>query len=99
MVQIHDDKPRIGWKTTVVEELVKGNDGLVRSAVVRTKTGRTSRPIVKLYPLEIHHADVDTATEEPEDKATTDDIPGRTLPNRQAAQRAVENIKVWTKSK
>ena len=28
MVQIHDDKHRIYWKTGIVDELVKGNDGI-----------------------------------------------------------------------
>ena len=29
-----------------------GNDGSVRAAKVKTKNGFTTRPIVKLYPLE-----------------------------------------------
>ncbi|XP_077861471.1 uncharacterized protein LOC144341701, partial [Saccoglossus kowalevskii] len=53
------------WKSlAVVEKLNFGNDGLVRSADVRLKSGRTSRPISKLYPLELstaepeHHIDL-----------------------------------------
>ena len=52
VVHIHDDGPRIGWKLTVVEDVVSGNDGLVRPAKFRTLTGVTYRPIVRL-PLEV----------------------------------------------
>lgn len=53
IVQIHDDTSRLTWKLAVVEELVRGRDGFIRSATVRTQNGLTNRPIVKLYPLEI----------------------------------------------
>ena len=33
--------------------MVQGLDGHVRVANIRTKTGKTNRPIAKLYPLEI----------------------------------------------
>ena len=29
VVIIHDDKPRLYWKLAIVENLIKGNDGLV----------------------------------------------------------------------
>ena len=50
---VHDDKPRNTWKLAVIEEIIRGNDGLVRAANIRTKNGRTNRPITKLYPLEV----------------------------------------------
>ncbi|XP_071141981.1 uncharacterized protein [Mytilus edulis] len=53
VVQIYDDSPRIKWTLAVVEKLNVGGDGLARSAVIRTKNGLTSRPITKLYPLEV----------------------------------------------
>ena len=37
----------------VVENLVTGNDEMVRSAIVRTKNGVTNWPVTKLYPLEL----------------------------------------------
>ena len=58
VVQIHDDGPRIGWKLAVVEDVVRGNDGLVRAAKLRTSTGVTNRPIVRLYPLEVTSRDI-----------------------------------------
>ena len=53
IVQIHDEAPRLNWRLAVIEELIPGKDGLVRAANLRTSTGRTNRPIVKLYPLEV----------------------------------------------
>ena len=54
VVQVQsDDKRRINWNLAVVQKLQYGNDGLVRSAGVKTKYGLTNRPINKLYPLEI----------------------------------------------
>lgn len=45
----------------VVESLIKGSDGLVRSVNIRTKNGATNRPVSKLYPLELSE-DVSNAT-------------------------------------
>ena len=51
LVQIHEDKyPRNKWTVGVIVSLITG---LTRAVVVRTKNRHTSRPIVKLYPLEI----------------------------------------------
>ena len=33
---IHNDSPRISWRMAVIENLIKGNDGYVRAAEVRT---------------------------------------------------------------
>ncbi|XP_060554088.1 uncharacterized protein LOC132715131 [Ruditapes philippinarum] len=54
VVQIYDESPRTQWKLGVIQQLIYGNDGLTRAAILRTSNGLvTSRPIVKLYPLEI----------------------------------------------
>ena len=62
----------------VIENLIKGNaDGNIRAAEVRTDSGRTNRPIAKLYPLEITSeqlVDTDTINNENGDKQCTDDI-------------------------
>ena len=53
IVLVYDDSPRITWKLAVIEELMKGKDGLVHAAKIRTAQGRTNRPIAKLIPLEV----------------------------------------------
>ena len=55
VVLIHDHvKPRLQWQLAIVTALNVGLDGLVRSVKIRTKNGHTSRPINKLYPLELN---------------------------------------------
>ena len=54
IVQIYDDAPRNTWKLAVIDELIKGRDGLIRAANLRTKNGPTNRPISKLYPIEVN---------------------------------------------
>ena len=51
VVIIHDDVPRVIWRLAVIEHLIVGGDGLVQAATICT--GITSRPITKLYPLEL----------------------------------------------
>ncbi|XP_065918796.1 uncharacterized protein [Dysidea avara] len=53
IVLVHDDSPRISWKLAVVEDLLRGNDGLVRAANIRTAQDKTNRPIARLIPLEV----------------------------------------------
>ena len=53
VVQIHDDVPRSQWKLAVIEGVNRGDDGFVRSVTVRTASGRTDRPIARLYPLKV----------------------------------------------
>ena len=61
VVLVHDDTPRVNWKYAVIESVIKGNDGLIRAVNIRTSTGKTTRPITKLYPLEVtSHAVTET---------------------------------------
>ncbi|XP_045174518.2 uncharacterized protein LOC123535831 [Mercenaria mercenaria] len=54
VVQIHDTSlPRNRWSLGVIEDVIVGNDGLIRAARVRSRRGVTTRPISKLYPLEL----------------------------------------------
>ena len=54
VVQMLDTTPRPMWKLGVIIDAITGNDGLVRAAKIRTSNGFiTTRPIVKLVPLEI----------------------------------------------
>ena len=50
---VHDDVLRLQWRLAVVEELIKGLDGIARAVNIQTSAGRTHRPIVKLFPLEL----------------------------------------------
>lgn len=91
VVQIYEELPRIKWTLAVVDKLNIGGDGLTRSAVVRTKNGLTSRPITKLYPLEIcSYIDcVDNTSDE-------NNIDCATTSCRKAKSVATEKIKKWT---
>jgi len=44
----------------VTQRLIKGNDGYVRAAEIRTNTGRKNQPISKLYPPEMSTNENDT---------------------------------------
>ena len=97
IVMVHDEKPRNAWKLAVIEELIRGNDGLVRAASIRTKNGQTNRPITKLYPLEIcaennekRQADYIEETDTP----TTNEQPAP-RPQRLAALRARDRFSKW----
>ena len=48
------NKPRHHWELGLVQELILGTDKLCRAAVVCTPRGRTTRSILKLYPLEVN---------------------------------------------
>ena len=53
-VIIKDEKKnRNTWKLGVVRETIKGKDGIVRGARVKTANGELERPIQHLYPLEL----------------------------------------------
>ena len=54
IVIIHDDTPRITWRLAVIEDLIVGGDGLVRAVTIHTANRTTTRPITKLYPLELN---------------------------------------------
>lgn len=97
---VHDDCPRINWKMAIVESLVKGNDGLVRSATIRTRNGVTNRPVAKLYPLELSsEVSVEIADNKENSVANTEensDFPATdSRPRCDAAQRARQKLAEW----
>jgi len=53
VVLVHDNTTRVNWKLAVIESLNKGGDGMIRSANIYIATGRTNRPIARLYHLEM----------------------------------------------
>ncbi|XP_070546571.1 uncharacterized protein [Ptychodera flava] len=75
VVLIHDSqKKRAQWKLAIVQKLNAGNDGLVRSAEIKTANGPSNRPITKLHPLEINTGDVNGTSPSTDDCATTNHI-------------------------
>ena len=54
IVLIHNENlPRLTWRKGIVVELLKGPDGKMRGAEVRTPNGSIlKRPITKLFPIE-----------------------------------------------
>ena len=69
---------------------------MIHSADIRTSTGKTNRPIVKLYPLEVTTNDtepVNTTAVEEQDGRVSVNRPSR----RTAAKKATRQISEWTK--
>ena len=98
VVLIHDDRPRLHWRLGVIDSLIQGNDGLVRAVNVRTSNRVTSRPISRLYPLEVslppddqseHSSPTEPITRNIEDMA-------RNRPQRAAAKKARTCLLEWT---
>ena len=48
-----ENVPRSSWKLVIVKEILRGSDGLVRAAEIKTNSGVTNRSIHLLYPLEV----------------------------------------------
>ncbi|VDI09705.1 Hypothetical predicted protein [Mytilus galloprovincialis] len=94
IVQIHNESPRVNWKLGIVNELIRGNDGHVRAARIQTSNGETSRPIVKLFPLEVSGTHSD-ATSDHIDEQHEDTIQRSTRPKRNASIKAREKIRKW----
>ena len=73
-----------------MSELVRGKDGLVRSAHIRTRKGETTRPIVKLFPLEEH-----VETNNSSDGGDTTEPNTSNRVRRHASVKARDNIRKW----
>ena len=106
VVLIHDDGPRLHWRLGLVDSLITGNDGLVQAANVRTSNQITSRPITKLYPLEVSapteliRIPIETETDNPsgDDSACVSGVTEpEKLPKRATAKRAVFRLSEWTR--
>ena len=105
VVLVHNDTPRTMWKLAVIESLIRGNDGLVRAANIRTATGKTNRPIARLVPLEVSSSIDDPIqhTSQTTNAATTTPGIGPSTevtnqggrPRREAAQRGMERVANW----
>ena len=97
VVLIHDDVPRIQWKLAVIERVNKGADGLIRSANVRTSSGRTNRPIARLYPLEVTASDISSVNNDDSAREklsmSTEETPPRQV--RRAAVIGRQKVQQW----
>ena len=110
VVIIHDDKLRLYWKLAIVENLIKGNDGLVRATHVKIESYTTTRPIVKLYPLEVSNCDQHQNTlndaessrdnnvgdNAASDTTSNEIAPSRSCGKRKAAIGALQRMREWT---
>ena len=95
VVVVHDSTPRLQWKLAVVDDLVKGNDGLIRLAHISTATHKTNRPITRLYPLEVVSSGNRESTDHEHRPASSDrQIHPRS--KRTAAVKAMTRITEWT---
>ena len=108
VVIIHDDVPRVTWRLAVIKDLIVGGDGLVRAATIRTANRTTTRPITKLYPLELNEGrtldsriiqDESVPAAEGHTNATPPPLNSTTAttrPQRSAARRANNLMREWT---
>jgi hypothetical protein len=102
VVIVHsDDHKCILWNLAIVglHRLNYGNDGLVRSAQIKTKMGFTNRPINKLYPLETVCNEIPSIDNKDKDNRPTPTaesvkpVDGTKCPTRKAALEARNKIK------
>jgi len=101
VVTVYDDVPRINWKLAVVEQLITGMDGYTRVAEIRTATGKTNRPIARLYPLEVNEGSLDPSVSDNQatrTNKTTADLANhqKDRPTRQATIAARRRLKEWS---
>ena len=97
VVLVHD-VPRTTWRMAVIEELIVGQDGLTHAAVIRTSIGTTSKPITRLYPLELsaeQDGSVADRVKENSEQPTCDIVREDRPPKRATARRAAEQFKDW----
>ena len=92
IVTVFEDNVKRGfWKTAIVEELIEGKDNVVRGAKIRVITRgkpiRMSRPIQKLYLLEIRRETESTGVRNAEEQSeqTIKETTKRNVPRRAAA--------------
>ena len=84
IVMVFDEEhPRAFWKMGRIESLKSGDDGLVRGACVRVRSGNTStilnRLIQHLFPLEVTGAtDKDVLTLDPQESMLWSEVTGTT---------------------
>ena len=84
-----------------MEQLITGLDGYTRAAEIRTATGKTNRPIARLYPLEVNEGSLDPSVSDNQDtrtNKTTVDLANhqKDRPTRQATIAARRKLREWS---
>ena len=97
-----DERNRGKWNVGIVEQLVKGRDGVIRVVKLRTKKAEIERAIQLLYPLELA-CDVDTQCKDVDTQCKDVDTQCKDVsldpkakefkPRRKAAKIAEDNVK------
>jgi hypothetical protein len=77
------------WKLAIITELINGNNGLVRAAKIRMNEIETTRPIVKIFPLEV------TMNTFSQEKSVSDEQSSNNRPKCTANIKARQNIRDW----
>ena len=76
VVLIEEEKvKRNKWRLGKVIEIVRGKDGVIRGAVMETAKEKMSRPLQKLYPLEVREASVATKDDVVEEAGDSTPVP------------------------
>ena len=113
MIIHEDNKPRLQWRLAVVEGLIEGKDGQIHAAhtCIRTSNHKKTRPVAKLYPLEVHSEECrkQNGTTVPEDiEQSVNDMPKDNQQNkgdadithvrtmRAASSKALQKMKEWS---
>ena len=72
-----DNMPRMKWRLGVVEKRHVGKDGVTRAVDLRTSSGRKTRPVQRLYNLEVRRVEeVQEEVEVDEDSSHEQDVGG-----------------------
>ena len=77
------------WKLAIITELINGNNGLVRAAKIRMNEIETTRPIVKIFPLEV------TMNTFSQEKSVSDEQSSNNRPKCTVNIKARQNIRDW----
>ena len=89
VIVFEDGAKRNSWKIAVIEELIHGKDNKVRGANVRVVTKgkilRLSRPLQKLYPIEVRESSTDVFRNRERQGERERTLQKRVIPRRAAA--------------
>ncbi len=86
-------QPRGTWKLGLIVKLHQSQDGEIRSADVKTKSGKIlTRPLTKLFPLESGQTSIPEAESQQEKSKSPENTDSNSRPKRRAAIVALKKI-------